>query len=596
MIALLTLCLGIAHAIEGTVTLPLSELEAIEQAPARVPAAHQLSRAVWAGTVEADTGAIALDATLEVTLTGDGTHSVPLLGQAAVLRDVQVDGQPVPMDVQGGFHTWHTDRAGPVSVRVRGWIPATGQRGSLEYDVPVPSTPSTRVVLTLPQPDLRPEVRDAVRTQVHTEGGQTVLTADLEPTGRLHVLGLRDLTSEDGRSAELYAQTSHLVSVDDHRGEVFSVVRYSILYASTRRFEVFVPEGLTVVEADGEGGLSYELEPTAGGTLLRGHTRHPIRNRYELSLRLQRGLPEGDLELPLPTAHQVEREHGWVGLEVPGRVQLTDRDGGALQRLPIQQLPAEVREASVSPILDAWRLDDDPHLRWSAARLPAVEVSSERIDQVQARTVMAAGGRVVTELTLRLQNRSRHGVTLALPEGTEVTRATRDGASVVPAATDDGVVLPLRRTGPGDVQQLTVVLAHEGPPPGWWGRARLALPELDLPVAALAWDVHLPESHHWFALRSDVRAQTRVGSGSWLADGPQLAQAGLAPAGQGLSAPSTSDTRSYTRYWLDRGTEVRATVPYVVPWLWGLGRLLLVGLLGLGGLALGAWRWMRVRA
>ena len=593
---LLLLCAGPSHAAEAMVTLPLEALEAIEAAPARRAPTHQLSRAVWGGRVDPATGAIALDATLEVTLGGDGYKSVPLVGQQAVLEEVTVDGRPVPVGLLGGMHTWHTERTGPVAVRVRGWVPPTGQRGSLEYDLPIPVTPSTRVVLGLPQADLRPEVSDAVRLDVATEGGRTVLTADLSPTARLHVVGLRDLASEEGREAALYAQTSHLVSVEDHRVEVFAVVRYAILYASTRRFEVFVPEGLTVVEADGEGGLSYELEPMAGGTLLRGHTRHPIRNRYELSLRLQRNLPEGDLDLPLPKAHGVEREHGWIGLEVPGRVRLTERDGGAAQRLPIQQLPAEVRDASVSPILDAWRLDDDPQIGWHAVRLPEVEVSSERIDQVTARTVVAAGGRVVTELSLQLQNRSRHGLTLALPEGTTVTRATRDGQTVVPAATDRGVVLPLRRTRTGDVQRLSVVLAHEGLAPGWWGRTDLVLPELDLPIAAFDWSVHLPESHHWFDLTSEVRAQRQVGSGSWLADTSthhrNPVQAGV---GAGLTAPSSSEVRHYTRYWIDAGTPLAASVSHVAPWLWGLLRLLVVGGVGLSGLAAGVWRWRRAR-
>jgi hypothetical protein len=591
MIALMWWCTSLAHAVEGTVTVPLAALEAVEDGEPSRPPSHQLSRAVWAGAVDPGTGAIELDATLEASLTGDGYKSVPLLGRDAVLREVQVDGRPVPVDVVDGFHTWHTTREGSAVVRVRGWIPASGERGSLEHDVPIPATPSTRVVLTLPQRDLRPEVRDAVRVDVRNDSDSTVLTADLRPTDRLHVLGLRDLASEDGRAAELYAQTSHLVSVTDHRIEVFAVVRYSILYGSTDTFEVLVPEGLAVVEADGEGGLSTELEEVPEGTLVRGHTRHPIRNHSELSLRLQRGLPAGTHELPLPRARAVEREHGWVGLEVPGRVQLTDRSGGEMQRLPIQQLPAEVREASVSPILDAWRLDTAPRLFWEAARLPEVEVSSERIDQVQAHTVVAAGGRVVTELSLRLQNRSRHGLTLALPEGTSVTRATRDDQPVVPAAGDEGVLLPLRRTGAGESQQLTVLLAHDADALGWWGRTELALPELDLPVAALDWQVHLPESHHWLALHSDVRAQTRVGSGSWLAEQPRV---GGAPASsQALPAPDTSDTRRYTRFWIDAHTPVRATVPHVAPWLWGLGRLLLLGLVGLGATGLAAWRWLR---
>lgn len=578
---MMVLVLSLALGVESTVTLPLSAYEAIEAPTPPVAPSVRMGRAVWNGVVDAS-GAVEVEADLVVDLDGDGWKSVPLLGAAAVLKEVRIDGTPVPVTLEGGHHVWTTDAVGPVVVHVDAWIPSSGQPGSLEYDVAIPQTPSTRLVLTLPQPDLRPEVRDAVRTDVRSVGDQTVLTADLQPTTRLHVLGLRDLQSDDARPAELYAESSHLVSIDDHRVDVFSVVRFSILYAGTRRFDLFVPDGLTVVEADGEGAFRYDLEPVDGGTLLRGETRHPIRNRYEVSLRVQQALPEGDATLRLPEARGVEREHGWVGLEVPGRVQVTERRGVDLHALQIQQLPAEVRESSLSPILDAWRLDGGGTLAWTAAPLPEVEVSSERVDQVVARTVMAGGGRTVTELTMTLHNRSRHGLTLTLPEGTEVTSASRDGQPVVPAARDGGVVLPLRRTD-GRPQVLRVVLASSTRAPGLFGVTELALPPMDLPLAAVDWQLHLPEGRRWGDVESDVRSQTRAGNGSWLADRPQLAVQGTPPSA--VAAPESGEVRRYGRFWVDGGDPIAIRVRHTAPWLAALVRLMLglgvVGALGL---------------
>jgi hypothetical protein len=580
-----------ALAVEATVTLPLSEVEQLSQVPATTPPQATVGSARWTGRIDSG-GAIALDATLTVQRSGDGTKQVPLLDAEAVLTEVLVDGRAVPISLAGGRYVWLTDGTGPATVRLKGWVPPRHQGASLEYDVGIPTTAATSLSLQLPAADLRPEVRAAVRSRVVTRDGAPWLLADLSPTDRLHIVGLRDLQTDADRPAELFAQTNHLVSVDDRRIEVFSVVRYSILYAASRTFEVFVPEGLTVSDADGQGAFDYELVDVPGGQLLRGQTRHPIRNRYELSLRLQRPLPEGELSVALPEARQVVRSHGWVGLEVPGRVRVTDRHGDGLVPLPVHQLPAEVREASVSPLLDAWRLGERGTVNLSAARLPEVEVSSERIDAVAARTVLAANGRQVTELTLQLANRSRHGLGVQLPPGATITRATRDGEPVTPAQRDDRVVLPLRRTADGRPQTLQLVVAHDRDAPGTRGRFDLALPRLDLPVAALDWTVHLPTSHRWSELDADVHSQTRVGSGSWLADRGALAAAGATPA---LPTPASEATevRHYQRYWLDADTPVQLGVRYTAPWLHALLRLLGAGLflsIAAVGLRLGAKR------
>ena len=590
MIGLLLATALTASAVEATVTLPLAEVEALKQAPAAVVPSARIGQARWTGRIEPG-GAIALDATLTVDLRGDGYKHVALLDEGAVLTQVTVDGQIVPVGLQGGHHTWITNARGPVTVRLQGWLAPTHQRGSLEYDVAIPQTPATHLELQLPQADLRPEVQHAVRTHVENRGGSTYLVADLSPTNRLHIVGLRDLQTEASRPPELFAETSHLVSIDDHRVELFSVVRYSILYAPSRTFEVFVPEGLAVTDADGQGAFDYVLEDVPGGQLLRGQTQHPIRNRYELSIQLQRPLPEGDLALSLPEARGVAREHGWVGLEVPGRVRVTDREGTGMTPLPVHQLPAEVRDASVSPLLDAWRLDGPASLSFDAARLPEVEVSAERIDAVHARTVLSARGREVTELTLELQNRSRHGLLVRLPPGSEVTRAARDGEPVTPAEHPEGIVLPLRRTTDGRAQTLQLVLGRDRDAPGPRGTTELTLPQLDLPAAAVDWTVHLPESHRWGELTAAVRSQTRVGSGDWLADRGAMAAVGPAPA---LPTPNSSAVRHYERFWVDASTPLVVQVRHTAPWLHAASRLGAV-LGAFGVLGLGLLGWLRRR-
>ncbi|MEZ4237269.1 MAG: hypothetical protein R3F59_14190 [Myxococcota bacterium] len=547
---------------EGTVTVPVADWQARQDAAVvALPAPRQvaLGRATWSGEADPRTLALSIDATLEVTLTGSGWSDVPLLGTEAVLTAVDVDGAPVAVDQRGGSHVWPTQATGQHRVRVRALVPASGQRGAVEYDFGVPQTAATRVALTLPRPDLAPEIGDAVRMQVQSVGETTRVTADLAPTSRIRLLGLKDLGPTEAREAKLYAESAHLLAVDERRLELFSVVRWTILYAATQSFEVFVPEGLSVVSADGEGAFAWEAVPTDGGTLVRGETAYPIRNRYEVSLRLSRELPTDAARIALPHAWGVEREHGWVGIEAPGRVRLEEVEPEDLVAVDPNQLPDELRRASVSPLLYGLRSHGAGAVRIRATPLPEVEVSSEHADRVVARTVVSASGRALTELSVTLRNRLRHALLLELPEGAEVTRAFLDGEPVVPSRTADGrVAVPLRRSAPDQPFQVLVVLSQPVSVPRWLGRTRLALPALDLPVTALRWEVALPDGPHWSGLHADVDDQEPVGSGHWLADaGSDAAPAVSAPSQ--VETPEAARVRAYRRHWVPARTPVTVT-------------------------------------
>lgn len=565
---------ALALASGGSVTVPLATWQAAREqktAPEQAPTAPVVGAADWSGITDPETLSVELIGLLRVDLGPDpGPKQVPLLGTDAVLQSVRVGGRPVSVGVSGAHHTWRTDARGPQLVEVRALVAASGQRGALEYDFRVPQTPATHLELVLPRPDLKPEVEHAVRTEIRSEGEQTRLIADLSPTSRIAVVGLRDLGQAEHRAAKLYAEGVHLLSVDEHRLELFTVVHYSILYAGARSFDVLVPEGLRVVSADGEGAFRYTLEPVAGGQLLRGETAYPIRNRYEISLRLARELPTETFGVDLPQPVGVERVHGWVGVEAPGRVQLDAVDAEGLLPLDPRQLPDEVRDASVSPILDAWRATSERgRVRLSARPLPEVDVDAESVDHVSARSVVSANGRVSTELRLRLRNRIRHGLTLTLPEGTTIVRAQRDGDAIAPSQADpQRVVLPLRRSGDRDPVVLDVVLASEVALPSLLGRSQLQLPAIDLPVASLSWSVHWPAGTHFSGLRSDVRSQQQVGTGRWLADTPS---ASMSQPQAILTVPEAGPHGSFTRHWIPADTPIRVHARHTAPILWVLG-------------------------
>lgn len=606
----------------ATIEVPLERFQALwdtlrergqvqpkRQGPAVVLGASRYMGRALAG----EGGTLAIDLELDVELGREGVwKTIPLVGDDTVMVSATVGDAPIPVLTRGGYHVWTTQRTGEVTVKVRFLAPSRGPRGSIEYDFIVARTPVTRVDLGFGEAGLEPRLSAAVRQEVEpsSEGG-TQLSAVLRPTTRVHIVGFRDLGEQTRRPARVYADTMNLLSVDEAALELFSVIRYTILYAGAKTFEVAIPEGFTVVSASGEGGFDWRLDEDRH--VLVGETAAPIRDAYEISMRLRRDAPaSGDaFDAPLPKALGAEREVGWLAVEVPGKLRLDESSRDQILSIDTRQLPPALIRSAVSPILKAYRYHTDGRrVALSATRLPEVEPRTASIDRVRAFTVVSPEGDVLTDLRITLRNRVRHHLALVLPEGTEVRSALLDGRPVKPSREGDRVMLPLMRSaGRARLAAFTlqVILAGETDAFGWVGRPELTLPTLDLPVLSMQWSVFLPGRHEYGELTGDVPSQSHWGTLFWQRADDEPAYVAPAPellAGEQVAAdagampirvklPKAGVRLDYTRWWVAGGQPVTVRFSYAkgflrVPAALLLGALLLLGLVFLT--LRGRWR------
>jgi hypothetical protein len=574
---------GDTPAADGAVEVPLDRYEAVRAriAAARTEAARSYTTLVVLGastyTGRSVEGGLALHLQLQATLRGPGYwKSVPLVGDEVAVVSARVGQAPIALTNQSGYQVWVTDQVGEVTLDLDLLVPARGPRGSLEYDFLVARTPVTRFDCTFPDAGLEPKLQSAVRADVTAEAGGTRLSAWLEPTSRIHLVGFKDLGAEDGRAAKVYVEALSLLSVEESSADLFAVLRYAILDAGTRQFDILVPPGLTVVSADGAGAFRYTLEPTADGTVIHGETAFPIRDAYEVSLRLSRPVESGvPLDVQLPRALGVEREHGWLGVEVLGAIQLEEVDRTEALAVDVGQLPAELVGNAVSPVLKGWRYHTDgAHVRLTATRLPEREPAAGSVDEVVATTTIAAEGRARTELRITLRNRLRHSLRLRLPPGVEVRGSELDGEPVTPSRDAEGaVLLPLKRSAGTDrPAPFTLLLSLEGDVGslGLFGLPTLELPALELPVSTLRWDVIVPAVNRYTRLYGDVAPQGESG---------------------GAGAPAADQIAlRYTRYWIGADRPVQVRFGYLRGWL--RTPLGLLGALGVvAALATARRRW-----
>ncbi|MFH1808005.1 MAG: hypothetical protein ABIJ09_04630 [Pseudomonadota bacterium] len=553
---------------------------------------------------EARQGALALRLELDVTLGAvDQWKLVPVIGDSVVVVSATSQGAALPLSAQDGYHVWVTRESGERTLVVDVLVPARGPRGSIEYDFLVARTPATEFTCRFPVPGLQPKLDAAVRADSRTEGASTVLVASLQPTARIHLVGFRDLGEAETRQAKLYAESLNLLSVDEGALDLFTVIRYSILYAGARSFPIRIPEGWNVVGADGEGAFRYDLDESDGKTVLRGETAFPIRNSYEISLRLHREIArQGEtVEIQRPTAQGVEREHGWLAVEVTGKLRLEEAQAAAVLPVDVRQLPPEMLESAVSPILRAYRYHGpDARVALKIERLPEKEPASASVDSVRALSVLSDEGVLLTELRITLRNRLRHSLALKLAEGVQVRSTLLDGQPVKPSRDASGALqLPLQRSEGGEQLKpftLQVVLEQATPGLGLWGWPEIELPAIELPVSTLAWSLYAPAKNRYSRLRGDVEPQLYAGTARWHQPGYQapapastetLATTTLdaenAAAGGAMPVriqiPKTGVRLEHTRYWLEAQHRTRVSFSYLRGWLRTPIVLLLLALL-----------------
>jgi hypothetical protein len=626
----------------ATATLPLaaySELARRVEALRRAKSAAIiepviLGAASYEGEVERSV--LALRMKLIVTLSGDGLKFVPLVGDDVALVSASADGEPISVTRRHGYHVWVTNTKGAVAISLSMLVGPRGGRGSIEYAFRAAKTPSTRIVVRLPSEGLSPRFDGAVESEVKAEKGGTTARATLAPATEIRVVGFRDVGAGEaggkgarpgaeggtlgaGEAARAFAEAISLLSVDERSIELFTVMRYTILRGAMQSFDVALPEGLDLVSAEGEGAFHYAVERKDDKTIIRGETALPIEGSYELSLRLRRRVSAdpGAMGIRLPHCLGVEREHGWIAVEVPGKLRIAETSKSDLVAVTVAELPAEARSNAVSPVLKAYRYyADAPALGLSVERLPEQDLEEGAIDAVEATSVLAAEGKVVTVLRVALRNASRPSLAVTLPPSTEVRSALRDGEPVRPTRDEAGrLLLPLDRSGGEGHDEpimLEIVLESSGAPLGLFGAPELALPALDLGAATLKWRLYLPANNRYGDLRARLDEPRYAGSASWHKP-PHLKRAVRWDEEEGAESRASSRSLSawsgllgsgtekvHARYWVGAGEVVRVSVPFV------RGSLVLpielsLGALGLAGLALlarrrGAGAGVRVRS
>ena len=477
---------------EGWVVLPVDEYRALRERanpqppqPAAPPVDATLTRIDYDLRIENDT--VAGRALLTIDVLRDGWTRVQIPA-GLMVRDAQLDGQPVPL-VEGPPPHVILSRAGRAVLTLDIALALTSSGGTESIALPASASPISRAELALPRVGVDLSVTGGFVADRVESAGESRWTTFGRPNQMLTLSWKRKV---DDRRAEqplrTRARVTTLVGLGEDVSQVAAAVRLEILQGLAREVVLALPPGVAINQVNGatvgdwvvtNGMLRVRLlDPVATETsfVVQGDTRAPR---------------EGAVTVPLFRVPGAERETGGVAVDVIGAGAIAERTTRGLEPADPSEL-GEIVASRESPSMIAFRLrplagSDARSLVVTVVRYTPQAVLIANVEEARYRTLAWEDGGLLVEARYAVRNNQRSFLKVTLPAGATVWSAAVGGRPIRPGTAErDAVLLPLEKGRAGEETPIVVVeLVYLQRIDSWIdkGRARLALPAVDLPVS-----------------------------------------------------------------------------------------------------------------
>ena len=468
------------------------------QAP---PRDFTLSAAHYDGVVVEENGepvSALFTATLRVdVLKDEGWSRIPLVPSTVALRRATVAGRTATVVPDGQWLTLVTERRGSFDVQLEFATSIDSAEGRTWLGFELAPSGATTASLAVPAPDALAFTVDHAELTTHrVDGDLRVVEAVLPGTGWMSVSWQRALPEAATDDARLVAEVFTLAALGEGLLTERTTIAWTILQSGVEQLQVAVPEGVTVVEAEGAGVRTWAV---ADGVLTVS-LNYAAEGAWSLVVRSEQRLPAGTVTVPLLEPLGVERRKGWVGIEARGAVEIEDAGAKGLTPVDVRLLPASILGVTDQPVLLGWKyLGEGASLPLSVVHHEDVDVLVTLLDTARATTMFTPDGRRLTEVAWRVRNNRKQFLRLRLPAGAELWSAAVGGKAVQPAKGADGrVLLPLLRSQSGSGAladfEVSVVYVESGVAPvGGKGSFRASLPGADVPTTYVSWTVYAPD-------------------------------------------------------------------------------------------------------
>jgi hypothetical protein len=502
----------------GNVTLTLDEYNKLVELagkppkkPDAPPLPYSIKHAGLKLRVEKDSvsGTVELDG----EIFRRGVSKVPLTTGMTIF-DAHQNGKGIPLIQENGTHTALLPGPGEFSVALDAGLPLRIEVGRASFTLPAPAAGSVQLTLLIPGDHTVANISSGLITSRKSENGHTEIEATLVPGQPANIWwATRETTAPVvPKEVRFLSDSKTLVSVSEAEMRVAVLADVTVVAGDSSEFHVQLPAGFEVTGVTGPTLDSSELH----SDVLTLKVTAPAQRSHEFLISMERSIHDSKAEAPFVSFKKAQRETGEVLVEGAGTMEIRATEGGGLKRMDVKEANPYLRSLAHFPPQAAFRYHkqpgETPTLALDWVRFPDGSVLAAVAENAVVTTLVTSEGKSLTEVKLTLKNQAQPFLKVALPPGASILSAEVAGERVKPVQGPDGSRVPLLRPGfrPADSYTVSFVFMHSGAPFAKKGGAELSLPNMDIPISLLSWEVFLPERFKVKDFGGDVIAADRV--------------------------------------------------------------------------------------
>ena len=442
-----------------------------------------------------------------------GVTKVPLTSGMTIL-DAHQNGKGVPLQQENGMHAALLPGPGEFSVGLDTGLPLRIEAGRASFSLPVPAAGSVQLALVIPGDHTYASINPGLITSRKSENGHTSIEATLVPGQAANIWWTtrETVTQVAPREVRFLADEKTLISVSEAEMRVAVLADINVVQGEPSQFHVELPAGY---EVTGVTGATLDSSETNSGVLTL-RVNAPGSRTHQFLISMERSISGAKADAPFISFKKAQRETGEVLVEGAGTMEITATEGGGLKRMDVKEANPYLRSLAHFPPQAAFRYhkqaSETPTLGLAWVRFPDGSVLAAVAESATVTTLVTSEGKSLTEVRLVVKNQAQPFLKVSLPAGATIVSADVDGQPVKPAQGPDGNRVPLLRAGfrPTDSYTVSFVFMHSGAPFAKKGGAELSLPNMDIPISLLSWEIFLPEQYKVKDFDGDVIAANLV--------------------------------------------------------------------------------------
>ena len=360
-------------------------------------------------------------ATLEATLRFADVReneSLPLFGNEVVLQDYTVQSGRATLVRDREMLRVRFERAGEAILKIRLLVNLSGDVTKRRLAFAIPSALSSRMAVTLNQPEAEVDFPGAITFKRVAGKESTGVDALLGNAGRVELLWTPRVKRAEEVAATVFCRNRALATLGNGVVNVHSTLNYQITQGELRQARVRLPAGYKLLRVEGRDVRTWEIRENTGEAILVVDLLKGVAGAWQLSLETERVLAAlpATAAVELPRALEVKRENGWVALRGAEELGLTVTTATGLERVDAEEF---IRAGSdpTGPLTSVFRFtnpDFSLRIRAEAIR-PQIEAVVRNVFRVGAEQVALSAS-----VNYTIKKAGVFHLRLALPAGYRV--------------------------------------------------------------------------------------------------------------------------------------------------------------------------------